>query len=91
MTEPMDSASSWEGWSPSWAQAGPSGPSGDTDEGDVDFGNVSVEVAAVELSQMLITLKLQNVLSARQACVLAFWAARSGATGMTTELAMRPD
>jgi hypothetical protein len=43
------------------------------------------------LAHMLISLKLQNVLSAKQTCVLAFWAARSGATGMVTELSMRPD
>ena len=40
---------------------------------------------------MLVDLKLLNVLSARQTCVLAFWASRAGATGFAADLALRPD
>eukprot|EP00969_Alexandrium_andersonii_P204493 9036296-Alexandrium_andersonii.AAC.1 len=40
---------------------------------------------------MLVDLKQAGTLSAKQACVLAFWAVRAGATGMASKLAYKPD
>ena len=40
---------------------------------------------------MSIQLKLSNVLSAKQCCVLAFWACKAGAVGGVSQLGLRPD
>ena len=40
---------------------------------------------------MLTHLKMAGVLSAKQACVLAFWAAKAGAIGEVSGLGVRPD
>lgn len=48
-------------------------------------------MAGDELFEMLFRLKATNVLSAKQACVLAFWAHRAGACGPVRCLALAPD
>eukprot|EP00969_Alexandrium_andersonii_P127422 5631904-Alexandrium_andersonii.AAC.1 len=40
---------------------------------------------------MLIDLKQSGSLSARQTCVLAFWASKAGACGQVGKLAFPPD
>ena len=40
---------------------------------------------------MLVRLKGKGTLSARQACVLAFWACRAGAKGPAEQLALPPN
>ena len=57
----------------------------------IDYGRLSPEEAGDCLSSMLIELKLTGVLSAKQACVLSFYATAAGATGFVSGLAMRPD
>ena len=52
---------------------------------------MSAEVAEVELFDMLVYLKLTYVLSAKQCCVLAFWASKSGSSGGVQKLAVKPD
>eukprot|EP00969_Alexandrium_andersonii_P149508 6611105-Alexandrium_andersonii.AAC.1 len=78
------SSRSWEGWATPSAEPGPgTRPSwADCDgEEQLDFGNVPADIAGEELYALLVELKVTNVLSARQTCVLAFWASRSGASG----------
>jgi hypothetical protein len=44
----------------------------------------------MELFDMLAQLKMQGVLAAKKACVLAYWASRAGASGATANLAYPP-
>ena len=46
--------------------------------------------SSAELYEYLVDLKHGGVLSAKQACVIAWWASRAGAGGMTAELAKHP-
>ena len=87
------SSRSWEGWAPrsepsssartSWAEC--------EDDDALDYANVPADVAGEELYSLLLQLKLTGALSARQTCVLAFWATKAGATGPSSTLALRPD
>lgn len=61
------------------------------DDGFFDYDNVAPDVAGQELVSFLVELKLQNTLSAKQCCTLAFWASRAGASGDVGDLALRPD
>lgn len=81
------SARSWEGWSERTAPAdvGPIGAD------SADYTSVSPDEAGEQLSEMLMQLKITNVLSARQACILAFWAAKAGAVGPCGRMGLRPD
>ena len=56
---------------PDWAQP----------EDDNDWSYMTPEVAGAELVDFLIVLKLSAVLTATQACLIAWWAAQAGATG----------
>lgn len=77
-------AGSWEGWTP-----GPSDlPAWGKDE--LDYSAVPPEAAGMELFEMLVRLKITSVLSARQRCILAFWASNAGAFGDIAKLALRP-
>jgi hypothetical protein len=84
--------SSWEGWGSTWSASSCSDREpDDNDDPGIDYANVPADIAAEEFGAMLVDLKLQNVLSARQCCVLAFWASRAGAKGVAAQLCMRPD
>ena len=76
---------SWEGWA-ELAQ-----PVESVDDGEFDYSNVSPADAGEELFNFVVCLKLQGLLSAANACKLAFWAHRSGACGPIEQLALRPD
>ena len=82
--------SSWEGWSSAW-QAGVREGRPTEEEDDLDYTNASPATAGEQLFVMLKTLKIQGILSARQACILAFWAKMAGAGGACVELALKPD
>ena len=71
--------SSWEGWAPSWGSTATDCEAGDID--DLDYSNVSPDIAAEELASMLIDLKVHNSLSATQCCILAWWASKAGVGG----------
>ena len=70
---------------PSWAQW----YDPDDSEG-LDYDTIPGDIAGEELFNMIVDLKLRNVLSARQACVLAFWAYKAGAQGDVEKLALHP-
>ena len=55
------------------------------------YDTVSQEDAGEQLADLLIQLKQLGKLSAKQACVLSFWAAKAGACGFVSQLAYRPD
>ena len=61
------------------------------DEASFDYDNVPAEVAGEELMSLLASLKLGGILSAKQVCIIAFWASRAGATGNVHKLGLRPD
>ena len=85
-------AASWEGWSADWSRIGERAADGDAIEPEVfDYNTVSPDVAGEELVEMLCYLKITGVLSAKMACVLAWWAAKAGATGEVAKLGVRPD
>ena len=84
-------ASSWEGWGSTWSAAAAADANDPGGESDIDYDNITAEVAAEELGHMLVELKLRNALSARQCCVLAFWASQAGAKGLVEKLAKPPD
>lgn len=82
-------SSSWDNWTATWSAPEPVAEQ-DSDA-EIDYENVTSDVAAEELGGMLLELKLTNALSARQCCVLAFWAHRAGAKGLVEKLGMAPD
>ena len=75
-------AASWE-----WHLLRP----GFEDDYEPDYDNLTAEEAGVEFADMLIHLKRTNALSAKQACVLAWWAAKAGACGLAQSLGYRPE
>ena len=80
MTSMASAKSSWEGWATSWSNPTAS----ETEHGepeDLDYSDVSPEMAADELCAMLVDLKITNNLSAKQCCVLAWWAHKAGVPG----------
>ena len=58
--------------------------------GDTDYSAISPAQASEELAEMLISMKLRNIISAKQCCVLAFFASKAGAIGTAAELALPP-
>ena len=81
--------SSWENWNPSWAAA--EDRSWSTDDPDFDYSSIDAETAGRELVSMLVMLKVMGVLSAKQTCILAWWAAKAGAVGECVQVGLRPD
>lgn len=63
-----------------------------TDESESESGDAALtpEEAGRELADMLISMRLNGRLSAREACVLAHWAYRAGAVGEVKVLAFKP-
>ncbi len=60
-------------------------------DAEFDYESVTPEEAGEELASMLIGLKHSGVLSAKQVCLLSFWASKAGACGQVAELKFRPD
>ena len=84
--------SSWEGWAAHWSSIGERPADGDALEPEIfDYDDVSPGVAGEEFVAMLCFLKVSGVMSAKMCCVLAWWAAKAGATGEAAKLGMRPD
>ena len=91
MAASSSAARSWEGWgepshdndaAPTW---------GDPDYEEFDYASVPADVAGDELAHMIIQLKHDGKLSAKQACILSFWAEKAGAGGFVSKLAMHPE
>ena len=65
---------------------------GGEDDVQFDYDNdVTSELAAEELGAMLIHMKMSGVFSARQCCIICFWASRAGVNGVVSDLAMPPN
>ena len=70
----------WETWGEAaWEKSTDDVKWSDIDE--PDYGDVPTHIAEEELVRHLIELKLTGVLSAKQTCTIAFWAAKAGAAG----------
>ena len=77
---------------PSWSGSSVLDAWGDPDdECNFDYANVDATAAGEELFEMLVSLKLEGNISAKQCCVLAFWAHKAGACGDVSNLQLRPD
>ena len=61
------------------------------DSKGIDYTNIPPLEAGVEFVEFIISMKLANVISARQACVLSFFASKAGAVGPCSDLAMPPN
>eukprot|EP00969_Alexandrium_andersonii_P244068 10784120-Alexandrium_andersonii.AAC.1 len=90
-------SSSWSVRQPSWvSEASSSEQPSAPDAGFLESGveddpeAVSAIEAGEEFGELLIQLKRSGTLSARQACLLAFWASKAGCTGVANTLAFRP-
>lgn len=79
---------SWEGWSE--REEFDAAPDWDDSE-DIDYKDVRPETAGEELFQMLADLKVANIISAKQACMVVFGASRAGACGPVGQLGLCPD
>jgi len=71
---------SWHAWEDTRASQNP----------DEDPYKLDEVESAAELAELLIDLKVSGCLSAKQCCVLAWWASRAGACGMVKQLAQHP-
>ncbi len=58
---------------------------------DFDYDVVYPEVALHEADNMIIDLKLQFGVSARQICTLCFWLSKAQVGGKIQDLAVHPD
>ena len=56
-----------------------------------DYDNPGAEVALEEAANMLIDLKLQAGISARQVCTLCWWLSKAGLGGKIADLSVHPD
>ena len=65
-------------------------PDFEEDEG-ADIEQLSADECAGVFADYLIQLKSEGVLSAKQACLLAYWANRAGVQGEAAKLAMGPE
>jgi hypothetical protein len=64
------------------------GASGESDE---DYDSVTAEQAGNYFSEFLMSLLFSHTISAKQCCVLAWWAQHAGAIGPAAEFAMAPN
>lgn len=89
------SARSWEGWGDA-APLAPDDPVaggwGEASFGahEIDYDNISSDVAESEFYSLLVELKLTGVLTAKQCCIIAFWATKAGARGDANRLSVKP-
>lgn len=79
----------WEAYGPLEAGYGEEVPGAEWDDSASD-GDVPPQQAGEEFADLLVRLRLQGTLSAKQACVLAHWATLAGAVGPATQFAARP-
>ena len=85
------SAHSWEDPGRQWEWAGDANAwAHNIDTESVDYWNVSKSDAELQLFEFVVSLKQSNKISAKQACLLAFWASRSGAGGDIRSFALPP-
>ena len=81
-------ASSWEGWDSSWSDVREA--SWDEDEQEKDPDSYTQVEAAAEFVNLLIDYKMKGILSAKQACLLAYWSGRGGCCGDTSKVGLAP-
>ena len=86
----MSGSASWEGWGSSWSDLSGE-PAWSDDPADINYETVNAQVAGEMFVNMLVDLKFKGVLSSKQTCVLAWWAAKAGAVGPAKDLGVRPD
>ncbi len=77
-------ASSWQGWATSYSAVGGTAAEGDQARPDLeaDAGDV--------FHDMLVDLKCKGSISAKQACLLSYWAGKAGAKGKASALSQKP-
>ena len=63
----------------------------DLDTDCVNYEDVPAEIAQAELCDLIVQMKLKSVVSAKQACELAFWAKAAGAQGPIAGFALPPN
>ena len=85
----MTSSSSWEGWATSWDDSAQR-PSFDPDD-EIPYDEYSPEQAGHEFASMLVDMKRCGTITAKSACILAFWAVQAGATGFAGKFALAPE
>lgn len=78
----------WEHYDSAWASAGYS--AGTWDDSASENEEVSAEEAGERLADLLVRLRTGGVLSAKQACLIAHWAAGAGAAGPCRDFAVPP-
>ena len=78
-----DAGRSWE------EEGGP--PEGSDPEEQFSYDAVNPDAAGQQLADMLTDLKQRGTISAKQCCILAYWASKAGARGRVNALAFRPD
>ena len=78
----------WEKWE---AQDTTENAWRDLENDTIDYDSVPRIIAEEEFADMLVNLKLKNVLSATTAGILAFWGMKAGATGPVERLALKPN
>ena len=61
------------------------------DEPELGAEQLTPQEAGEELAHLLINLRLKGDISAKQCCILAYWASAAGAVGPCAEFAMPPD
>eukprot|EP00969_Alexandrium_andersonii_P082927 3657644-Alexandrium_andersonii.AAC.1 len=84
-------ASSSSGPAP-WEDSAPSRVAAGGEDGEpLSYDNVSREEAGLELYNFIVDLKIRGLITAKSACILAFWSSRAGAEGPVGALARRPD
>eukprot|EP00969_Alexandrium_andersonii_P105327 4647692-Alexandrium_andersonii.AAC.1 len=62
---------------------------GSGDEGDI-VQDVTRDEASRELGNMIVAMSLDRRITARDACVLSYWAKKAGVEGLCETLAMKP-
>ena len=55
-----------------------------------DYDDIGADEAQQEFFDLLVDLKLKGAMTAKQVCLIAFWATHSGAKGPITRLAVKP-
>ena len=74
-----------------WALEGIDGEEDSGSEEEYDYQNVTAEEAEQQLFDFTVDLKRTGTISAKQACVWAFWAQKAGAKGPIEKLAESPE
>ena len=80
----------WERSLSAWEAELPRRDDGGSNEELEDYDNISQCEAAIQLFNYVVDLKLDGKVNATQACILSFWACRSGATGLIEKLGRPP-